>query len=75
MKKKPYLKALVSGLAAGILYYLLFLNEDLIVATFAKGKFYALLPIATAFIFSIAHGTFTGAFWELFGIEAKKQKR
>jgi len=75
MKKKPYVKSLVSGVASVVLYYMLFLNEGIINANFARGKFYALLPIATAFLFSIAHGTFTGAFWELFGIEAKKQKR
>jgi hypothetical protein len=75
MKKKPYVKSLVSGVASVALYYMLFVNEDVINANFAKGKFYALLPIVTAFMFSIAHGTFTGAFWELFGIEAKKQKR
>jgi hypothetical protein len=36
---------------------------------------YAFLPIITAFLFSIVHGSFTGNFWTLLGIEAAKKKK
>jgi hypothetical protein len=44
-------------------------------STFAKGGLYALLPIITAFVFSYFHGTFTGHFWTVLGVEASKKKK
>jgi hypothetical protein len=71
-------KALVSALFMGALsiglYALLFIKEDLINSTFGKGGAYALLPIATAFLFSFVHGSFTGNFWSALGVEAAKSK-
>jgi hypothetical protein len=34
---------------------------------------YFLLPIAAAFAFSLAHGAFTGYFWDVIGIHGKRQ--
>ena len=74
IKKKPYGKAILFGLIASVLYVLLLTNQGLINTNFTRGGLYALLPIATAFVFSFFHGSFTGAFWTVLGIEAKKKK-
>ena len=66
-------KATVYGIAVVILYALLLTHQDFISTHFARGSWYALLPIITAFIFSFAHGKFTGSFWSVLGIEASKK--
>jgi len=73
-KKKPYGKAIIFGLIASALYVTLLTYQGLINDNYTRGGLYALLPIATAFIFSFFHGSFTGAFWTVLGIEAKKKK-
>ncbi len=74
VKKKPVVKFLIFAVITFILYYLLFAYESLINDYFTRGKFYALLPILTAFIFSYAHGNTTDLFWKVVGIEAKKRR-
>jgi hypothetical protein len=73
-KKKALVSAIIFGVLSCGLYALLFVKEDLINSTFGKGGAYALLPIATAFLFSFVHGNFTGSFWSALGIEAAKSK-
>jgi len=73
-KKKALVGAIIFGVLSIGLYALLFVKEDMINATFGKGGMYALLPIATAFLFSFVHGNFTGNFWSALGIEAAKGK-
>ena len=72
-KKKPYLKALFWGAVSVCIYAALLTNQDLISSTFGKGGLYAILPIVTAFLFSIVHGSFTGHFWTVMGVEAAKK--
>jgi hypothetical protein len=74
-KKKPVGKMLVMGLISLGLYTLLLTKQDLVNSTFAKGGWFALLPIITAFVFSFIHGSFTGDFWTVLGIEAAKKKK
>jgi F0F1-type ATP synthase assembly protein I len=74
-KKKPVGKLLVTGIVSIILYAALLTNQDLINSTFGKGGMYAFLPIAMAFVFSFVHGSFTGNFWTVLGIEAAKKKK
>ncbi|MEW6569939.1 MAG: hypothetical protein AB1390_02005 [Nitrospirota bacterium] len=74
IKKKPYGKAILFGLIVSVLYFTLLTNQGLINANFTRGGLYALLPIATAFIFSFFHGSFTSAFWTVLGVEARKKK-
>lgn len=66
---------LLGAVSAG-LYFLLFLYSDRLVelaaATRQGEKLYALIPIAIALVFSFVHGAFTGRFWELLGLRAKK---
>lgn len=73
--KKPVGRMLIMGVCSGVLYYALMTNQDMINNASGKGgMLYALLPIATAFIFSYFHGAFTGDFWTVLGIEAAKKK-
>jgi hypothetical protein len=63
------------GIISIALYTTLLLKQDLVNSTFAQGGMYALLPIVTAFVFSFIHGSFTGHFWTVLGIEAAKKKK
>ncbi len=74
-KKKPIGKMLFMGILSIALYVTLLQNQDLVNGSFARGGLYALLPIVTAFIFSFIHGSFTGNFWTVMGIEAAKKKK
>ena len=73
--KKPYFKALLFGLVSVGLYAALLVNQDFINTTFGKGGMFAFLPIVTAFLFSFIHGTFTGDFWTVMGVEAAKKTK
>ena len=67
---------LVLGAASAGLYVLLFLFADrlteLAQLTREGNKLYALVPLAIAMVFSFVHGAFTGHFWDLLGLRAKK---
>ncbi len=73
-KKKPYKKFLFFGILSFILYYLLLAYQDFILEICSRGRWYALFPIATAFVFSLVHGNFTDAFWSVLGVEPKRRK-
>ncbi len=74
-KKKPVGVMIVMGIISVALYATLLLKQDLVNGTFARGGLYAFLPIVTAFVFSYVHGSFTGHFWTMLGIEAAKKKK
>ena len=74
-KKKPVGAMIVMGLISIAFYTTLLLKQDLLNTTFAKGGWYALLPIIMAFVFSYFHGSFTGNFWTVLGIEAARKKK
>ena len=73
-RKKPVGKMVVMGIISLALYATLLLRQDQVNSSFAKGGLHAILPIITAFVFSFVHGTFTGHFWTVLGIEAAKKK-
>lgn len=73
-KKKPYGKMIIMGGISVTLYALLLIKGDAIVNYCAKGGVYAFFPIIAAFVFSYFHGGFTGSFWSVLGVEAKKTK-
>ena len=75
IKKKPYGALLVMGLLSAAMYAFLLMNQTMINTYTAMGGAYAFLPIATAFLFSYIHGSFTGNFWTVLGIEASKKKK
>jgi hypothetical protein len=74
-KKKPYGAAIFMGLVSAILYTVLLMNQDVVNKYCGFGGLYAFLPILTAFLFSFIHGTFTGHFWTLLGVEASKKNK
>jgi len=74
-KKKPVTAMIVLGVISLALYAALLRNQDVVNSVFGKGGMYALLPIATAFLFSFVHGTFTGHFWTVLGVEAARKKK
>jgi len=74
-KKKPYGKMIFMGVISVGMYAALLLNQDFLNNYFGRGGVYAFLPIAAAFAFSIVHGSFTGDFWTVLGVEAAKKKR
>ena len=67
---------LVLGTISAGLYFLLYLFSDLLpelaAATRQGEKIYALVPIGIALVFSFIHGAFTGHFWDVLGLRAKK---
>ncbi|MBF0338774.1 MAG: hypothetical protein HQL05_13210 [Nitrospirae bacterium] len=74
-RKKPYMETVLLGIVAVVLYVLLITEQDIVQGYSARGGLYAILPIITAFVFSFVHGNFTGNFWTVIGIEAKKERR
>ena len=69
---KPYLGLFVSGSISGALYLALYLFHHEILAAFTRTDgWYPALPVIAAFVFSFAHGAFTGYFWEVLGISAR----
>ncbi|MHB8844588.1 MAG: hypothetical protein ACYC7L_07525 [Nitrospirota bacterium] len=74
-KKKPVGRMIVMGLLSLALYALLLAKQDDVNSIFAKGGWYAFLPIITAFVFSFVHGNFTGDFWTVLGVEAARKKK
>jgi hypothetical protein len=71
-KKKPVGKLIVFGICSAIIYGTILSCQGLITAYFTRGALYAALPIAGAFTLSYVHGHFTGYFWSVLGIEARK---
>lgn len=67
---------LTLGAVSACLYLLLFLFADRIAelahATRDGEKLYALVPLTIAMVFSFVHGAFTGHFWDLLGLRARK---
>jgi hypothetical protein len=62
------------GITSGLLYFLLYWFEDLILEWSKHGGWYFLVPILMAFTFSLVHGNFTSHFWDLLGVKAKSVK-
>lgn len=74
-KSKPYLPLIASGVFSGALYLLLYSYEREIMAAFTRSDgWFPALPVLAAFVFSFAHGAFTGYFWEVLGITARRNK-
>jgi hypothetical protein len=69
-----YLKLAGSGAASAALYFLLYLYEKEIMASFTRADgFYPALPVLAALVFSFIHGAFTAYFWEALGVRGKPQ--
>jgi len=72
---KPHLLLVASGIVSGALYLSLYLYEREIMTAFTRTDgWFPVLPVLAAFVFSFAHGAFTGYFWEVLGIRALRKK-
>ena len=67
-----FTRMLVYGGFSLLLYFILYLFEDDILAFSSQGRWYFVVPVIIAFVFSAAHGNFTSYFWDILGIKAKK---
>jgi hypothetical protein len=74
-KRKPYGKMLIAGVLSIALYMLLLTKQGIVNDYFSRGGLYAFLPIIAAFVFSFIHGSFTGNFWTVLGIEAARKHK
>jgi hypothetical protein len=72
-KQKPWKQTIGYGAVSIALYAAVFMNADTVMHSFARGGWYAALPIATVFVFSFIHGAFASHLWSLLGIEAVKK--
>lgn len=70
-KTTKFIKVFLWGILVVGLYTGLYLNETEIVQWTAEGKWTFIVPIVIAFVFSFAHGNFTGEFWNVLGIKPK----
>ena len=69
------LKILFFGSISFILYFLIFYFEELVMHYFVLGSWYALLPISTAFLISLAYGSFANFVIDYIGnIQEEKSK-
>jgi len=75
-RAKPWLPMLVSGAASALCYVTLFAHEREVMAAFTRTDgWYPALPVLSAFLFSFVHGAFTGYFWEVVGVVARRPAR
>ncbi len=73
-KKKPYGPMILMGGISAVIYAALLMNQEAVNDYMARGGIYAFIPIVIAFLVSFVHGSFTGNFWTVLGIEASKKK-
>jgi len=69
---KLFAKTAIYGALSLTLYVLLYLFEDSFLALSSNGRWFFLIPVTAAFVFSFVHGNFTAYFWDMLGIKAKK---
>jgi phosphate/sulfate permease len=74
-QRNLYVKLSLSGAISAGLYFLLYSYEKEIMDSFTRTDgLYPVLPVLAAFLFSFAHGAFTGYFWEALGVTARPRK-
>jgi hypothetical protein len=74
-KTRALTKTFILGGVSALLYFLLWLLAEPIIAYTQQGKWFFIIPIAIAFVFSAVHGAFTGHFWDVLGVKAKSVKK
>lgn len=72
-KKRLAVRTIGYGLLSAVMYAAVFMNAKTVMHYFTMGSWYAALPIATVFAFSLAHGAFASNLWSLMGINAVKK--
>jgi hypothetical protein len=72
VNSKPWIPLIISGVASALCYGMLFSYQKEVMEAFTRTDgWYPVLPVLTAFVFSFAHGAFTGYFWEVLGVRAR----
>jgi len=71
-RSKEITRLALFGGSSAILYAFLFAFEYEILEFTHQGRWTFVVPVAIAFLMSYVHGGFTAAFWDWFGIRAKK---
>lgn len=71
-KSRDWARMLALGALTVGLYLGLFMNEAFVLEVTRRGQWWFLVPVAIAFLFSFVHGAFTGLFWDVLGIKARK---
>jgi hypothetical protein len=66
-------KLVLYGLVVAVLYGALYRYDSEVVEICRRGGWWFLFPVGVAFLFSIFHGNFTGLFWDVLGVQAKKK--
>lgn len=69
---------ILAAMSSGLYILLYMFSEELTGFTSAARSgelLYAFIPIIVALVFSFVHGAFTGHFWNLLGLRAKKQSK
>lgn len=74
-RKKPIGGMILFGIISFALYAVLLVRQDMLNEYIGQGGSYAFFPILIAFIISYVHGSFTGKFWTVLGIEASKRTK
>ena len=69
------LRIIFFGTISFLLYFFIFHYEEMVMHYFVLGSWYALLPISTAFLISIAYGSFANYVIDYMGkIQSTKTK-
>jgi hypothetical protein len=66
-------KTAIYGVLSAAFCSAVFMESDAITQLFARGGWYATLPIATVLAFSFVHGAFAHNLWSALGVEAYKR--
>ena len=69
---RPWGWLLLFGLLSGALYALVFAHQGWITEQYTRGGWSAALPVLTALVFSLVHGTFAGSALSCLGIEPRR---
>lgn len=73
---RPVGRMLAYGAITAVLYLLLFLYAEPIMRLYLRPDgLYWRLPVVIAFAFSLAHGAFTGYFWDVLGVRGRVEKK
>ncbi len=67
-RRRLYGTTLLSGAVSISSYILLYAHQEWVTRNFTHGGVYAVLPIVTAFYFSLVHGTFASCLLQVLGL-------
>ncbi len=70
---RPVGKMVLFGLLTAALYGFIFANADWVMEYFTRGAWYAAMPVATVFVFSLVHGAFASYLWSVLGVGVSRK--